>query len=62
MIKALWVIVCIIGLLASVFNWDYYFRTGRAKLTDDMLGREAYRVINAVICIVFAAGGMFFFE
>lgn len=62
MFKALWVTVCIIGLLASVFNWDWYFRIGRAKFTDDMLGRGAYRIINAVISVILAAGGLFFWE
>ncbi|MBD5146592.1 MAG: hypothetical protein HDT21_11890 [Ruminococcus sp.] len=46
--------ICVAGFFASLFDWEWYFRLSRkARFWDDLMGRGANRVLNAVICVIF---------
>ena len=47
------IIFCVVGVLASVFDWEWYFRLSRkARFWDDLMGREANRILNAIAAII----------
>ncbi|MDE6594131.1 MAG: hypothetical protein K2K57_13845 [Oscillospiraceae bacterium] len=47
--------MCIVGLLASIFDWDWYFLYGRGgSFWDDLLGRDINRVVNGIFCVIVA--------
>lgn len=47
------IIFCVVGVLASVFDWEWYFRLSRkARFWDDLMGREANRILNAVAAVI----------
>lgn len=47
----LFIIFGIIGFLASVFNWEWYFGLSyKARRLSDLMGEKAYRVLNAIVC------------
>lgn len=49
----IFMIICVVGFLASLFDWEWYFRLSyKARFWDDLMGRKAYRVLNAVICVI----------
>lgn len=59
-----WQIVCIlfsiIGFLASIYDWDWYFERGwRIPFLDAVFGRKIFRIINAAVCFIICAGGIF---
>lgn len=50
----------VLGFLASVFNWNWYFRlSSKSRRWDDLFGRKVYRIINAVLCILFFVGAIY---
>ncbi|MDE5578033.1 MAG: immunity 17 family protein [Oscillospiraceae bacterium] len=50
---AIIMIICAVGFLASLFDWEWYFRLSRkARFWDDLMGRKAYRIFNAVISVI----------
>ena len=47
------IIFCVVGVLASVFDCEWYFRLSRkARFWDDLMGREANRILNAVAAVI----------
>lgn len=49
--EILFIIVGIIGFLASIFNWEWYFSLSRkARFWSDLMGENKYRIFNAVVC------------
>lgn len=47
----LFIIFGIVGFLASVFNWKWYFNLSyKARRWSELMGEKGYRVLNAVIC------------
>lgn len=57
--EIIFAVFCVVGFLASIFDWEWYFNLSRkARFWDDLFGRKAYRIINAVICILVFAGAV----
>ena len=53
--SVIFIAMCVVGLLASVFDWDWYFRYGRSgPFFDDMFGRDVNRVMNGIFCVFVA--------
>lgn len=58
--EILFIIVGILGFLASIFNWEWYFGlTRKARFLEDLIGEKNYRILNAVICVLVVAGVIF---
>lgn len=55
------ILVCcglgIFVLLASVFEWDWYFGHGWALWLEELFGYDMARIINAVIGVVLILRG-----
>lgn len=45
-------------LLASVFEWDWYFEHGWALWLQEFFGYDAARVINGIIGVVLIVRGV----
>lgn len=51
----IFIAMCVVGLLASVFDRDWYFRYGiSGSFLDDIFGRDVNRVINGIFCVFVA--------
>lgn len=51
-IKVFYVVLILIGLLAivaSIFNWDWYFNSGRTRRICNLFGRTAARIIQVIV-------------
>ncbi|NLK69889.1 MAG: hypothetical protein GX286_00410 [Clostridiales bacterium] len=51
-IKVFYVVLILIGLLAivaSIFNWDWYFNLGRTRRICNLFGRTAARIIQVIV-------------
>lgn len=58
--EVLFIIVGILGFLASIFNWEWYFSLYRkARFLSDLIGEKNYRILNAVMCVLLVAGAIF---
>lgn len=58
--EILFIIVGIVGFLASVFNWEWYFGLSRkGRLLSDLIGEKNYRILNAVVCVLVAVGSFY---
>lgn len=58
--EILFIIFGILGVLASIFNWEWYFSLSRkARFLSDLIGEKNYRILNAVICVLVIAGVIF---
>ena len=58
--EILFIIVGILGFLASIFDWEWYFGlTGKSRFLRDLVGEKNYRILNAVICVLLVAGAIY---
>ena len=56
----IFMIICIVGFLASLFDWEWYFHLSyKARFWDDLMGRKAYRIFNAIICVIIFLGALY---
>lgn len=58
--EILFIIVGILGFLASVFNWEWYFGlTWKSRFWSDIMGEKNYRIFNAVVCVLLVTGAIY---
>ena len=58
--EILFIIVGILGFLASIFNWEWYFGlTWKSRFWGDIMGEKKYRIFNAVVCVLVVAGAIY---
>ena len=59
--EILFIIVGILGVLASIFNWEWYFSllSRKGRFLRDLIGEKNYRILNAVVCVLVVAGVIF---
>ena len=58
--KIFFVAFCIVGILASIFNWEWFFELSRKfRRMDRQLGRTALRIYSAVLFGVMLFGYAF---
>lgn len=60
-IQAIFVIVGLLALLASIFNWDWFFTTRNAQFIVANAGRKRARLFYAALGCLMIATGVFFF-
>ena len=60
-IQSVFVLVGILALLASVFNWDWFFTAQNSQVIVKALGRNRSRVFYALLGIGMIAAGVYFF-
>lgn len=58
--EILFIIVGILGFLASIFDWEWYFSLSRkGRFLRDLIGEKNYRILNAVMCVLLIAGSIY---
>lgn len=58
--EILFIIVGILGFLASIFNWEWYFGlTRKSRFLIDLIGEKNYRIFNAIVCVLIVAGAIY---
>ena len=58
--EILFIIMGILGVLASIFNWEWYFGlTWKSRFLNDFIGEKNYRILNAVVCVLIVAGSIY---
>lgn len=60
-IQAIFVIVGLLALLASIFNWDWFFTARNAQFIVANAGRKRARLFYAALGCLMIATGVFFF-
>lgn len=58
--EILFIIVGILGFLASIFDWEWYFSLSRkGRFLSDLIGEKNYRILNAIMCVLLIAGSIY---
>lgn len=58
--EILFIIMGILGFLASIFNWEWYFGlTWKSRFLNDFIGEKNYRILNAVMCVLVVAAAIY---
>ncbi len=60
-IQSVFVLVGLMAVLASVFNWDWFFTANNTRFIVENVGRVRARLFYAVIGLFMIATGVFFF-
>lgn len=60
-IQALFVLVGLLAVLASIFNWDWFFTAQNSQFIVKNVGRRQARMFYAALGLLMMATGMFFF-
>lgn len=60
-VQAIFMLTGIIALLASLFNWDWFFTADNAQFIVKKTGRNRARWIYGAIGVVFMAAALFFY-
>lgn len=60
-IQSVFVLVGILSILASVFNWEWFFTAHNSQFVVRNLGRNKARIFYALLGIGMIAAGVYFF-
>lgn len=60
-IQSVFVLVGILSILASVFNWEWFFTAHNSQFIVRNLGRNKARIFYALLGIGMIAAGVYFF-
>ena len=60
-VQAIFMLVGLIALLASLFNWDWFFTADNASFLVKRLGRNGARWAYGAIGAVFIAAAVYFY-
>lgn len=60
-IQALFVLVGLLAVLASIFNWDWFFTAQNSQFIVKNVGRRQARMFYAALGLLMMATGVFFF-
>ena len=60
-IQSVFVLVGILSILASVFNWEWFFTAHNSQFIVRNLGRNKARIFYALLGIGMIAVGVYFF-
>ena len=60
-VQAIFMLVGLIALLASLFNWDWFFTADNASFLVNRLGRNGARWAYGAIGAVFIAAAVYFY-
>ena len=60
-IQSVFVLVGILSLMASVFNWEWFFTAQNSQFIVRTLGRNKSRIFYAILGLAMIAAGIYFF-
>ena len=60
-IQSVFVLLGILSVMASIFNWDWFFTAQNSQFIIKMLGRNKSRIFYAILGLAMIAAGVFFF-
>ena len=60
-IQSVFVLVWILSLMASVFNWEWFFTAQNSQFIVRALGRNKSRIFYAILGLSMIAAGIYFF-
>ncbi len=60
-IQTIFLLAGIIALLASLFNWNWFFTADNARFVVKRLGRGGARIVYSVIGMAFIFAAIFFY-
>lgn len=60
-IQSVFVLVGILSLMASVFNWEWFFTAQNSQFIVRTLGRNKSRIFYAILGLAMIAAGICFF-
>ena len=60
-IQSVFVLVGILSLMASVFNWEWFFTAQNSQFIVRALGRNKSRIFYAILGLSMIAAGIYFF-
>ena len=60
-IQSVFVLVGILSLMASVFNWEWFFTAQNSQFIVRILGRNKSRIFYAILGLAMIVAGIYFF-
>ncbi|MBU3837205.1 MAG: immunity 17 family protein [Candidatus Phocaeicola faecigallinarum] len=60
-IQSVFVLVGILSLMASVFNWEWFFTAQNSQFIVRTLGRNKSRIFYAILGLAMIVAGIYFF-
>ena len=60
-IQGIFVVVGLLAILASLFNWDWFFRSQNTQFIVQNVGRKQARLFYALLGVLMIATAVYFF-
>ena len=60
-VQAMFLLTGIIALMASLFNWEWFFTTENTRFLVNRLGRTGARWVYGIIGTLFIAAALYFY-
>lgn len=60
-IQGIFVVVGLLAILASLFNWDWFFRSQNTRFIVQNVGRKQARLFYALLGVLMIATAVYFF-
>ena len=61
LIQGIFVVVGLLAILASLFNWDWFFRSQNSQFIVQNVGRKQARLFYALLGLLMIATAVYFF-
>ena len=61
LIQGIFVMVGLLAILASLFNWDWFFRSQNTRFIVQNVGRKQARLFYALLGVLMIATAVYFF-
>lgn len=61
LIQGIFVMVGLLAILASLFNWDWFFRSQNSQFIVQNVGRKRARLFYALLGLLMIATAVYFF-
>ncbi len=61
LIQGIFVMVGLLAILASLFNWDWFFRSQNTQFIVQNVGRKQARLFYALLGVLMIATAVYFF-
>jgi uncharacterized membrane protein YwzB len=61
LIQGIFALIGILAVLASIFNWDWFFQSQNSQFIVKNVGRKQARLFYALLGILMIATAIFFF-
>ena len=60
-IQGIFVVVGLLAILASIFNWDWFFQSQNTQFIVHNVGRKQARMFYALLSLLMIATAVYFF-